>query len=203
MRHSNGVNPRFVLFAIYGACAIALAQSAAASNELAEAAFARTSAEVVYDGRYQRIDYPNGDVPAHLGVCTDVVIRAYRALDVDLQQHVHEDMVANFSAYPNLWGLTKPDPNIDHRRVPNLETFFTRHGTRIAISNNPQDYQPGDIVSWRLDHGLPHIGIVSPHLVPGSDRYYIVHNIGQGPKEEDVLFSYTLTGHFRYSPIPP
>jgi len=186
---------------LYWSTLLFLASTTAyASTDLATAAYARTSAEVVYDGSYRRIDYPNGDVPAHLGVCTDVVIRAYRALEIDLQQLVHEDISANFTAYPNLWGLSRPDPNIDHRRVPNLETFFGRHGTAFTPTSNPVDYRPGDIVSWRLDQGLPHIGIVSPNLVPGTDRHYIVHNIGRGPQQEDVLFSYRLNGHFRYRP---
>ena len=166
--------------------------------ELAQAALARTDVQVTYDGAYRAIDYPMGDVPAHIGVCTDVVIRSLRALDVDLQELVHEDMLLDFAAYPNLWNLTRPDSNIDHRRVPNLETFFTRHGTRLEVSHNAADYQPGDIVSWRLPGNLPHIGIVSTVQVPASDRPLIVHNIGQGPKAEDVLFRYTLHGHFRY-----
>ena len=170
-----------------------------ANPELANAARERTYAEVVYDGSYRSIDYPGGDVPSHIGVCTDVVVRSYRSLGIDLQVLVHEDMSENFEAYPQIWGLPRPDPNIDHRRVPNLEVFFARHGTQLSISQNPDDYQPGDIVSWRLGGSLPHIGIVSSQKDPSTHVPLIVHNIGQGPKEEDVLFKYQLHGHYRFT----
>lgn len=168
-----------------------------ASDALAYAALERTEHVVRYDGTYHAIDYPGGDVPSGIGVCTDVVIRALRALDVDLQQRVHEDMSEHFDAYPMLWGLSRPDANIDHRRVPNLETYFRRQGVSLSLSNDPQAFKPGDIVSWRLPNGLPHIGVVGPNRVPGTERYRIVHNIGRGPAEEDVLFRYSLAGHFR------
>ena len=173
---------------------------AIASTELAIAALERTHATVVYDGSYRAIDYPNGDVPAHTGVCSDVVVRSYRALGIDLQRLVHEDMSRSFSTYPAIWGLRRPDRNIDHRRVPNLETFFRRHGRDIPISSRGRDYQPGDIVTWRLDGRLPHIGIVGPRRVAGTDRFYVIHNVGQGPKEEDALFRYPIQGHYRYGP---
>ncbi len=173
----------------------------AANLELAQAALARTSAEVVYDGAYRSIAYPGGDVPSHIGVCTDVVVRAYRTLGVDLQVLVHEDMRGNFDAYPRLWGLNRPDTNIDHRRVPNLETFFARNGHAMTPTRNADSYLPGDVVSWRLGGSLPHIGIVSHRRNPATDRPYIIHNVGEGPKEEDVLFQYQLHGHFRY-PAP-
>ena len=177
--------------------------AARASVELAQAALARTDTRVTYDGAYRAIAYPNGDVPAHIGVCTDVVIRSLRTLGVDLQQLVHEDMVAHFDRYPKLWGLNKPDSNIDHRRVPNLETFFTRRGFALSLSQpllqKSTNYQPGDIVSFRIAGKLPHIGIVGENKVPGTDHYYIIHNMGNGPQQEDVLFKYNVHGHFRYA----
>ena len=175
----------------------------AQSQELADAALKRTEQFVIYDGSYRSISYPNGDVPANIGVCTDVVIRSYRELGVDLQQLVHEDMLENFEKYPNHWGLKKPDTNIDHRRVPNLETFFQRHGSSLPISSKPEDYQPGNIVSWRLDNGLPHIGIVSSiKSKVDPKRYQIIHNIGWGPKLEDMLFDFKIVGHFKFLTHP-
>lgn len=171
-------------------------------RDLVAAALYRTTQSVTYDGRYFSIPYPNGDVPAHLGVCTDVVIRAYRALGEDLQQRVHEDMAANFSLYPSrrIWGLTRPDRHIDHRRVPNLQTFFRRFGETLPLTQNPDDYRPGDLVTWMLPGNLPHIGIVVDQVVAGEGRPWIVHNIGAGPKLEDRLFAYPITGHYRYVP---
>jgi len=176
-----------------------LSSTAFGDQRLGEAALARTNEKVVYDGSYRTIPFPGGDVPSHTGVCTDVVIRSYRAIGIDLQELVHADMTANFSAYPTHWGLTKPDTNIDHRRVPNLETFLSRNGNSLPVSRDPRNFLPGDVVSWRLANGLPHIGIVSPRKHPVSQRPLIVHNIGRGPQEEDVLFNYTMTGHYRYS----
>lgn len=170
-----------------------------AQENLVDAAKLRLSHTVIYNGSYQRIPYPNGDVDDSIGVCSDVVIRSYRLLGIDLQQLVHEDMLSDFKAYPNIWGLKKTDSNIDHRRVPNLETFFIRHGKVLPITNNPKDYNPGDLVTWRLDGNLPHIGIVSD--VPSTDnpnRFQIIHNIGLGPQQEDVLFDYKIVGHFSY-----
>jgi len=172
------------------------------AKPLVTAARGRLKSMVVYDGRYMRLDYPGGDVPATMGVCTDVVIRALRkAYDVDLQKLVHEDMKANFSKYPTNWGLTRTDKNIDHRRVPNLETYFTRAGQAMPITRTPSDYKPGDIVSWRLDSnrgsgGLPHIGIVSDRR-SRKGIPLIIHNIGRGPEESDMLFDHRITGHFR------
>jgi uncharacterized protein YijF (DUF1287 family) len=153
-----------------------------------------------YDPAYRRIAYPNGDVPRETGVCTDVVIRAYRHAGVDLQVRVHEDMKSAFRLYPKNWGLRRPDTNIDHRRVPNLATFFKRKGTALAVTRRGADYRPGDIVTWLLTAGVPHIGVVSDVPVRGTDRYLVVHNIGAGAQIEDVLFSYTLTGHFKFIP---
>lgn len=168
-------------------------------RELADSALTLTRDRVVYDPSYFSIDYPNGDVPADRGVCTDVVIRAYRKLGIDLQKEVHEDMKANFSLYPKNWGLTSTDRNIDHRRVPNLMVFFSRHGTVKAKSQNPDDYQPGDVVCWDLNgRGMPHIGIVSRRRSRDGRRPLIVHNIGGGQVLADCLFEFTIIGHYRY-----
>ena len=176
------------------------AQSVA--ERLNAAALARTAAHVTYDPAYRRIAYPGGDVAADRGVCSDVVIRAYRALGIDLQELVHEDMRRAFDAYPKLWGLTRPDSNIDHRRVPNLETFLRRQGAMLAASDDPDDYKAGDVVAWNLRGArgfLPHIGIVTDRIAP-SGRPMIVHNIGAGPQLEDVLFTWPITGRYRYLP---
>ncbi len=151
-----------------------------------------------YDPAYRSIPYPGGDVPIHTGVCTDVVIRAFRHAGLDLQVLVHQDMKRNFAKYPRNWGLRRPDTNIDHRRVPNLATFFTRRGGKIPVTARATDYQPGDIVIWRLSSGVPHIGVVSDVRSRTSKRPLIVHNIGSGAQIEDVLFDYELTGHFRW-----
>jgi hypothetical protein len=145
---------------------------------------------------YYNIPYPNGDIPSDRGVCTDVVIRAYRLLGIDLQQKVHEDMTKYFHFYPKIWALKRTDKNIDHRRVPNLMLYFTRYGKSVALSNVAKDYQPGDIVCWNLGGGTTHIGIVSTRKAP-SGRFLIVHNIGAGQVLEDCLFSYTMIGHYR------
>jgi len=168
------------------------------SRRLTAAARERLAHRVVYDGGYRRIGYPGGDVPDSVGVCSDVVIRAYRALGVDLQREVHEDMTAHFDAYPDRWGLSAPDPNIDHRRVPNLQAFFTRKGTSLPVTPDAGDYRPGDVVTWLLPGNLPHIGIVVDGSSDDGARPLIVHNIGRGPRLEDVLFRYPLTGHYRY-----
>lgn len=152
-----------------------------------------------YTQDYFKISYPNGDVPEDTGACSDVVIRAFRNAGVDLQRDVHEDMAANFSSYPQKWGLSRPDTNIDHRRVPNLETYFARKGRSIPIGRTGGDFRPGDVVSWDLNgKGLTHIGLVSNHWNEKTGRYLIIHNIGSGTKAEDRLFDWTITGHFRY-----
>lgn len=168
------------------------------SEKLSNAAIELTKHKVVYDPSYFKISYPNGDVPADRGVCTDVIIRAYRKLRIDLQKEVHEDIENNFSKYPKIWGLTKPDKNIDHRRVPNLMVFFKRHGQELAISSNSADYLPGDIVCWNLGGGLTHIGLVVNRRSEDNKRHLIVHNIGNGQVVADCLFSYKIIGHFRY-----
>lgn len=177
-----------------------LSAQAGFSDRLADSALALTKQKVSYDPAYFKIAYPNGDVPANKGVCTDVVIRAYRKLGVDLQKEVHVDMKANFNKYPKHWGLKQPDKNIDHRRVPNLMVFFSRHGAEKSISNKPSDYLPGDIVCWNLGGGLTHIGIVSKQRSSDGKRHLIVHNIGAGQVLEDCLFSYRVIGHYRYYP---
>lgn len=153
---------------------------------------------VIYDGSYRKLAYPGGDIPIERGVCTDVLIRAFRRAGCDLQVLVHEDMAGNFAAYPHAWGLTAPDANIDHRRVPNLATFFRRHGGALPVTRNGAAYLPGDIVTWRLPSGVPHIGLVSTAWAPEGGRRLVLHNIGQGTREEDVLFVYPITGHYRY-----
>lgn len=172
------------------------------AQTLVAAADERTRKPVIYDGSYREIGFPWGDVPDHTGVCTDVVIRAYRKLGIDLQHLVNHDMSLNFFAYPSFsnWRLTQPDPNIDHRRVLNLQVFFARAGQNLPISYHPQDYQPGDIVTWNIRPGMPHIGIVSDRVAPDGVTPLIIHNIGNGTEYENVLFSMDITGHFRYFP---
>ncbi len=165
--------------------------------DLARAAEERLKARVRYDPAYVSIPYPMGDVPADTGVCTDVVIRSLRALGIDLQQLVHEDMRRAFSRYPRTWGLSRPDPNIDHRRVFNLEVFFKRQGADVPVTDIPGDYLPGDIVTWRLPDGRPHMGVVSTRRT-ANGHPLIVHNIGLGPRLDDMLFAFDIAGHFRY-----
>lgn len=173
------------------------------AERLSNAAIARTYHKVHYDGRYIPISYPMGDVPANIGVCTDTLIRSYRRLGIDLQQLVHEDISRAFHVYPNLpkWGLSAPDPNIDHRRVHNLKVFFSRHGQRLPVTNNPADYRPGDIVTWHLGGDQEHIGLVVNRRSPEDPRrHMIVHNIAKGDRMEDILFKLPITGHYRYLP---
>jgi len=185
-----------------------LAQSPAAVSperqqflgRLVDAAIDCTHHTVRYDPAYVRIPYPNGDVPAGTGVCTDEIIRAYRDVGVDLQKEIHEDMLRNFSAYPNQrrWLLSHTDTNIDHRRVPNLMRFFARKGELLSVSARGEDYSPGDLVTWDLGGNVPHIGIVVNRKSGQTGRYLVVHNIGRGPQMEDVLFNWKITGHYRY-----
>ena len=170
------------------------------AKAVVDASRARTSLGEIYDPSYFSIGFPGGDVPNDRGVCSDVVVRAYRKIGIDLQVLVHEDMKSNFSAYPKMWGLKRTDRNIDHRRVPNLQTFFTRKGSSLPVSSSPSDYRPGDLVTWTLPGNLPHIGIVSDRLVTRSDRPLILHNIGAGTSEDDILLTYPITGHYRYYP---
>ena len=169
-------------------------------EKLVAAAIERTNHSVKYVSEYVHLDYPGGDVPADTGVCSDEIIRAYRAVGVDLQKEVHEDMVKHWAEYApkSKWHQAHPDPSIDHRRVPNLMGFFTRKGESLPISLRTVDYSPGDIVTWDLGGDVPHIGMVVNVKSRESGRLLIVHNIGQGPKMEDVLFSWKITGHYRY-----
>jgi uncharacterized protein YijF (DUF1287 family) len=170
------------------------------TTKLSDAAIAIINPNIIYDPSYFAIKYPNGDVPKNKGVCTDVIIRSYRKLGIDLQKDVHEDMKSHFSQYPNLkkWGMTKTDSNIDHRRVPNLEVFFERKGTKLIVSKNANDYKTGEIVTWMINNKLPHIGIITNRKSTDGKRNLIVHNVGNGQVLEDCLFSYTIVGHFKY-----
>lgn len=187
----------FGLITVFFCCALA---HAGLVEDLVGAAKERTKHDVTYDGSYVRIAYPNGDVPDNKGVCTDVVIRSYRKVGIDLQVEVHRDMKTHFNLYPKIWGLSKPDPHIDHRRVPNLQVFFKRKGRELPVSDRAEDYRPGDLVTWMLPGNLPHIGMVVDQKTWHRKRYLIVHNIGRGPKLEDALFDFPITGHYRYLP---
>ena len=174
------------------------ANAAPELKQMLDAAIAQAGVTTSYDPSYVALDYPGGDVPAETGVCSDVVVRAFRKAGIDLQKEVHEDIKAAGSEYPKRWGAINPDRNIDHRRVLNLMTYFTRRGKSLSISNSAADYQPGDIVAWELSSGIDHIGIVTNMLSDSADRYLIVHNIGAGTRIEDVLFAWTIKGHYRF-----
>jgi len=168
-------------------------------KKLLESAVEQTTLTKNYDPAYTVLAYPNGDVPMEKGVCTDVVIRAFRRAGVDLQKEVHEDMRGNFAAYPKKWKLSKPDPNIDHRRVPNLQTYFTRQRKSLPITDKAENFKPGDVVAWDLNgKGLTHIGIVSNFYNETTKRYSIIHNIGDGTQLEDKIFDWKIIGHYRY-----
>ncbi len=194
-----------VLFCLLFSAGFSFSQTPEATfaDSLIAAAVERTEHHVVYDGSYQRLDYPGGDVAEGRGVCTDVIIRSYRVLGIDLQKEVHEDMAANFSAYPNLWQLSRADANIDHRRVPNLQRFFERQDSELPVTNLGSDYQPGDLVTWMLPGNLPHIGIVGQKKSGDGQRRLVIHNVGRGPRQEDFLFTYPITGHYRYFQSAP
>jgi uncharacterized protein YijF (DUF1287 family) len=170
-------------------------------QQLSDAAISIIDPSIHYDPAYFSIKYPNGDVPKNKGVCTDVIIRSYRKLGIDLQKEVHEDMLANFSQYPNLekWGMTKTDTNIDHRRVPNLEVFFERNGKKLPVTENSKDYKTGEMVTWMINNKLPHIGIITDKKSTDGKRNLIVHNVGGGQVLEDCLFEYKIVGHYSYS----
>lgn len=187
-----------ILFFLFVVSLNSFSQNTTDDFALSNAALSLTKKNVSYDPSYFSIDYPNGDVPSDKGVCTDIIIRAYRKLGVDLQKEVHEDMKANFSLYPQNWGLRNTDKNIDHRRVPNLMTFFKRKGAEKPITENAKDYLPGDIVCWSLGGGLTHIGIVVNKKTSNGKRNLIVHNIGAGQVLEDCLFKYKIIGHYRF-----
>lgn len=183
-------------------CNLAFAQTNCL-GQLSAAAQSLTRQHVVYDPAYYSIPYPNGDIPQGKGVCIDVIIRAYRQLGIDLQKEVHLDMVANFNLYPNQWGLSRTDRNIDHRRVPNLMVFFTRKGTKLSASQVADDYKPGEIVCWNLGGGITHIGIVTDSKSVDGRRHLIAHNIGAGQVLEDCLFKFKIIGHYQYCPQQP
>lgn len=170
-------------------------------KQLIDAAVAQAGVTRNYDPAYVKIEYPGGDVPADTGVCSDVVIRAFRKIGVDLQKEVHDDMTRAFSQYPQKWGLSSTDTNIDHRRVPNLMTYFARQGKMVAITHDSNDYLPGDVVTWNVSGGADHIGMVTDLWSESEKRFMIVHNIGAGTRVEDVLFDWNITGHYRYFPI--
>jgi uncharacterized protein YijF (DUF1287 family) len=188
-----------IIFVLVFGCVVFASAQENFYHQLADSALTLTHDQVVYDPGYYTMDYPNGDVPEDRGVCTDVIIRAYRKMGIDLQKEVHEDIKANFNAYPNIWGLTSTDKNIDHRRVPNLMTFFERNGEVKIISSNPIDYAPGAIVCWHLGGGVTHIGLVSNLKSDGGTRYLVIHNIGAGQVVEDCLFHFEIIGHYRYN----
>lgn len=195
----------FVALLFYAAVAGGGVQSTVADSNrtVVNACVAQVGVTVSYDPAYTRLAYPMGDIDISRGVCTDVIIRGFRAAGIDLQRLIHEDMRDNFSRYPARWGLKKPDPNIDHRRVPNIAAYLKRKGKQIPVTQADTSYVPGDIVTWIIPGNLDHIGIVSDTRVDGTSRYAVVHNIGRGAQLEDVLFAYTITGHFRYFSSTP
>ncbi|MDR0331488.1 MAG: DUF1287 domain-containing protein [Chitinispirillales bacterium] len=194
---------KFALLTLTTLFALTAPMAFGQNARLAAAASEVVDADIVYDPAYVKIPYPNGDVDPRTGVCTDVVIRAYRKIGIDLQKLVHEDMRANFDKYPQNWGRRGPDANIDHRRVPNLMKFFSRHGDALKITGNPSDYKPGDIVCWNLSGGIVHIGIIADRM-PEEEakkpdgRHLIVHNIGGGQVYADRLFEWKIIGHYSY-----
>lgn len=167
-------------------------------KQMLDGAIAQAGVTTSYDPSYVGIDYPNGDVPESTGVCSDVVVRAFRKAGIDLQKEIHEDMTATRSDYPVKWGATSVDKNIDHRRVLNLMAYFRRQGKSLPVSYTATDYEPGDVVAWDLTSGIDHIGIVTNMMSDSGDRYLIVHNIGAGTRVEDVLFDWTIKGHYRF-----
>lgn len=167
------------------------------AQNLVHAAREQIGVTLYYDPGYTKLGYPGGDVGPERGVCTDVIVRAFRQLKVDLQVLVHEDMKLHFKEYPRRWGLKAPDTNIDHRRVPNLQKFLERQGAALPATSDPASYAPGDIVTWDLGGGVPHIGLVSNKRT-SSGIPYMIHNIGYGTREDNMLFFYKITGHYRW-----
>jgi uncharacterized protein YijF (DUF1287 family) len=189
---------KLILFLFLLSINFSFGQSITETISISDAALSLTKDTVTYDPSYFSIPYPNGDIPSDKGVCTDVIIKAYRKIGIDLQKEVHEDMRLNFHLYPKIWGLKKTDKNIDHRRVPNLMTFFKRKNAEKPITKNPNDYLPGDIVRWNLGGATTHIGVVTYKKSKDGKRNLIVHNIGAGQVLEDCLFSYKIIGHYRF-----
>ena len=186
-----------ILFLLLGVCSGALQAAPLDSARLVHDARSQIGVTTSYDPAYRVLPFPMGDVPAHTGVCTDVVVRAYRRQGIDLQALVNQGMRTAFAVYPRKWGLRAPDRNIDHRRVPNLMTWFRRQGMALEVSDKSADYQAGDIVTWDLGRGLTHIGIVSDRTSPAGVPL-VLHNIGRGTQEEDILFGFAITGHYRF-----
>ena len=195
MKHSW----RFAFFLLAATLHGALHAAPLDSARLVHDARGQIGVTTSYDPAYRVLPFPMGDVPAHTGVCTDVVVRAYRRQGIDLQALVNQDMRRAFALYPKQWGLRAPDRNIDHRRVPNLQVFFTRHGQKLPVAQQAGNYQAGDLVTWMLPGARPHIGIVS-NKRSASGTPLVIHNIGRGTQEEDVLFAFPITGHYRYRP---
>lgn len=189
---------RFVLAALLLGAAMLAEAAPVDPTALVSAARSQVGVTLGYDPVYRRMAYPNGDVPLSTGVCTDVLIRALRAQGLDLQKAVHEDMQAHFSAYPQHWGLKRPDSNIDHRRVPNLMAWLRRQGLAQPISQQPSNYRAGDVVTWDLGRGLTHIGVVSDRQ-GAAGVPLVLHNIGRGTQEEDILFAFKVIGHYRFT----
>lgn len=189
---------RLLILSFLILCQQSLIAQEAFFSTLADSAESLSKDYVIYDPSYFSLAYPNGDVPKDKGVCTDVVIRAYRKVGIDLQKEVHVDMKNNFNSYPKNWGLKTTDENIDHRRVLNLMVYFKREGAEKPITNNPMDYLPGDIVCWNLGGALTHIGVLIDKKSKDGRRNLIIHNIGAGQVIEDCLFSYRIIGHYRY-----
>jgi uncharacterized protein len=198
MRHSVMLSAMGVLCLFATTAPAATVPANTQIAQIVRAASEQTLYTRFYDPAYVKLAYPGGGPPLDRGVCSDVIVRAFRLAGVDLQKEVHEDMARNFAAYPNRWHATGPDPNIDHRRVPNLMTYFTRKGASLPIRPDATDYAPGDVVAWDLGGGLLHVGLVSDERALDSGRYEIVHNIGAGARREDVLFSWRVIGHYRY-----
>ena len=199
MRVVEGEMKRGLLVALILCGTLIVCAQDSFGEKLSEAALLLTRQEVVYDPAYYSMGYPGGDVPADRGVCSDVLIRAFREVEIDLQEEVHMDMKTNFDLYPRIWGLTQPDPNIDHRRVPNLMKFFERHGTDTPMTADPDDYLPGDIVCWNLGGAITHIGIVVDRRSRNGKKPLIVHNIGGGQVLADCLFDFRIIGHYTYT----
>ncbi|HET6670554.1 MAG TPA: DUF1287 domain-containing protein [Pyrinomonadaceae bacterium] len=174
------------------------ASAAPQLKQLLAGAAEQTTITTGYDPAYVDLKYPGGDVPLETGVCSDVLVRAFRKAGIDLQKEVHEDMTLAWSAYPRKWGAARPDSNIDHRRVLNLMTFFERKGKKLSVTSNREDYLPGDIVAWDLGGGIEHIGIVSNLSTEAGRHLLIIHNIGAGTRAEDVLFNWKIIGHYRF-----
>lgn len=197
MKVKNPFPLKLILFLIISCTSSSLEaqQDGNVGTKIAEAAMSQVGVTLTYDPEYVRIPYPGGDIDRSKGVCTDVVVRAFRSIGIDLQKEIHTDMRNSFPDYPQLWGMRKPDPNIDHRRVQNQSRFFERRGKKIGIRD---PYLPGDIVAWRLASGLQHIGVVSTRWLEREKRYAVVHNIGRGARLEDVLHAYTIIGHYRW-----